>query len=45
MEDIPGIPLMMMIYPIPYKANIGGVADRDFIWGIDLYPLHFVDKK
>jgi peptide/nickel transport system substrate-binding protein len=45
MEDIPGIPLMMMIYPIPYKSNIAGVADKDFIWGIDLYPLHFVDKK
>jgi len=45
MEDVPGIPLMMMIYPIPYKSNIAGVAERDFIWGIDLYPLHFVDKK
>ena len=45
MEDVPGIPLMMMVYPIPYKSNIAGVADRDFIWGIELYPLHFIDQK
>ena len=45
MEDLPVIPLMMMIYPIPYKSHISGVAERDFIWGLDFYPMHFVEKQ
>jgi peptide/nickel transport system substrate-binding protein len=45
MEDVPAVPLMMMIYPVAYKINISGVAEREFIFGVDLYPLHFVDQK
>jgi ABC-type transport system substrate-binding protein len=45
MEDVPSIPLMMMIYPIPYKSYLAGIAERDYIWGLDFYPFHFVGKK
>jgi ABC-type transport system substrate-binding protein len=45
MEAVPDIPLMMMQYPIGYKSYLSGIPDRDFIWGIDFYPLHFVGKK
>jgi hypothetical protein len=36
---------MMMIYPIPYKSYLAGIAERDYIWGLDFYPFHFVGKK
>jgi peptide/nickel transport system substrate-binding protein len=44
MEDLPVIPLMMMIYAVPYKSHIAGVAERDYVWGLDFYPMHFVEK-
>jgi peptide/nickel transport system substrate-binding protein len=45
MDKLPDIPLMMMQYAIPYKSHIAGIPEKDFIWGIDPYPLHFVEKK
>jgi peptide/nickel transport system substrate-binding protein len=45
MEDVPTIPLLSMHMPIPYKANIAGIPERDCNWGFDYYQLHFVDKK
>jgi len=45
MEDVPTVPLMMMIYPIAYKSNISGVAEWDCVYGVDFYSLDFLDKK
>jgi ABC-type transport system substrate-binding protein len=45
MEDVPSIPLMMMIYPVPYKGYLAGIAERDYVWGLDFYLFHFVGKK
>jgi peptide/nickel transport system substrate-binding protein len=45
MEDVPTVPLMMMIYPIAYQSNISGVADWDCVFGVDFYTLHVLDKK
>ena len=45
MEDVPTIPLLSMHMPIPYKANIDGIPERDCNWGFEYYYLHFVDKK
>jgi peptide/nickel transport system substrate-binding protein len=44
MEDLPGIPLMMIQYPIAHKAQITGVAEKEYILGIDLYPVQFTEK-
>jgi hypothetical protein len=35
---------MMMIYAVPHKSHIAGVAERDYVWGLDFYPMHFVEK-
>ena len=45
MEDVPTVPLMMMIYPIAYKSIISGVAEWDCVFGVDFYSLDFLDKK
>jgi peptide/nickel transport system substrate-binding protein len=45
MEDLPGIPLCMMYYPLAYQPNIGGLQDRDPMQAIDFYRIHFVDEK
>lgn len=44
MEDLPAIPLMDIQYPIAHKKNIAGVAKREFVLGIDLYPIQFMEK-
>jgi peptide/nickel transport system substrate-binding protein len=44
MLDLPGIPLMDIHNPIAHKKNISGVPEREFVLGIDLYPVHFTEK-
>lgn len=45
MEDVPSVPLLMIQYPIAHKSNISGVAEKEYLLGIDLYPIHPVEKK
>jgi peptide/nickel transport system substrate-binding protein len=45
MEDVPVVPVVMMVYPTAYRSHVTGVPENEFIWGIDLYQLQLVDKK
>jgi peptide/nickel transport system substrate-binding protein len=43
MEDVPGVPLLMMGYPIPHKKNISNLPNWDVFFGIDFYHLQMAD--
>jgi len=45
MEDLPGIPLLMMPFPHPHRPHIAGLPDLEPVWGFDFYRIHFVEKK
>ena len=45
MEDLPVIPLMMIDYPTAYRSHLSGVPEYDNVFGIDFYPVHFLEKK
>ena len=45
MEDLPAIPLFMVHYLCYQRPHVAGIPDRDPVWGIDLCPIHFVEKR
>lgn len=45
MEDLPGIPLFMVQFPAPHRADLIGFPERDSVWGFDFYRLHYLDKQ
>ena len=45
MEDLPSIPLFMMHFPTACRPYIAGFPDRDPLWAIYFYPIHFVEEK
>ncbi|MBU1206962.1 MAG: ABC transporter substrate-binding protein [Proteobacteria bacterium] len=45
MEDVPAVPLILMGYPVARRPHIAGIAEKEYIWGCDIYPMHFVKDK
>ena len=45
MEDLPAVPLFMVQYGCYQRPSVVGLPDRDPVWAIDSYPIHFVDGK
>jgi peptide/nickel transport system substrate-binding protein len=45
MEDLPAIPLFMMPFPSPHRADLRGFPEQDPVYGFDFYRLYYEEKK
>ncbi len=45
MEDLPAIPVFMMFFTHPHRADLAGFPEKDPVFGFDFYQLYYETKK